>query len=182
MIADAQAHGLVVLLDPIDLGGCNSEYSWVDALRNNGDGTLSTTNNDYKYGQALGNEFKDLSNIIWMSGNDFQCVNSDSTVDDDALSVAAGIRNTDRSALQTVELDYCGQPTECIGSTSLVNRSGDGTAWGSTIDLNQAYTYAPTYADVRAAYSQSSTQPAFIGRSELRGGAEPRHGWLHHDP
>src|ERR1700761_630865 len=60
MIDAAAAHGMVVLLDPIETGG------WLNVLQSNGAMKAN------KYGEFLGKRFAAKKNIIWMSGNDFQ--------------------------------------------------------------------------------------------------------------
>src|SRR6185369_7073162 len=93
MIATAAANGMVVLLDPIETS------SWMDMLRSNG------TTKAFAYGQYLGNRYKDVPNIIWMHGNDFQTWRNPA---DDALvqAVARGIRAEDGNHIHTVELNY----------------------------------------------------------------------------
>ena len=143
-------------------------------LENNGDGTLSTTDADYRYGEFLGNEFKDLPNIVWLSGNDFQCVYT--TADNnDVMSVVNGIRATDPGALQTMEADFenafgagCAFD-QCLGSTSLTTTDSTGTGWDSQVQIDFAYTYAPMYAKVRAAYAEQSTMPTVLGESNYEG-------------
>lgn len=150
IIAHAQSDGIEVVLDPIETGG------WLTMLDNasNGDGTVSTTDGDYRYGQYLGTTFGDLKNIIWMSGNDFNQSSLPSTADsNDALSVANGIANTDPSALQTVEFNYFN------------SKSTDVAAWSSRISLDGVYTYAPTYTEALSAYNSSSSLPTFLEES-----------------
>lgn len=147
VVETAEKDGLEVVLDPIETGG------WLSMLDNasNGDGTVSTTDGDYRYGEYLGNEFGDLSNIIWMSGNDFNQTSLPSTADDnDALSVANGIAANDPSALQTTELNF------------FVSKSTDEAAWSTRLNLDGAYTYSPQYAEVAAAYASSPTLPTFL--------------------
>src|SRR5690242_15808380 len=60
MLGIAANHGMVVLLDPIETG------SWLATLQANGIAKAR------RYGRYLGNRFKDVPNIIWMHGNDFQ--------------------------------------------------------------------------------------------------------------
>jgi Protein of unknown function (DUF4038)/Putative collagen-binding domain of a collagenase len=144
-IARAAADGIEVLLDPIETG------SWLTTLENNG------VAKDKAYGAFVGNFFKDLPNIIWISGNDFQTYTS-AADNSDALAVARGIHSTDPSALQTSELSFCSNGgNTCIGSTSL-----DDSSWSSLLGLNGAYTYSPTYADVLRAYNASPTLPVFM--------------------
>src|SRR6266851_4324075 len=133
----AADHGMVVLLDPIET------ISWLDILRKNG------TSKAVEYGQYLGNRYKDFPNIIWMHGNDFQ---SWRNAADDALvqAVARGIRNVDANHIHTVELNYA-------TSGSLEDKS-----WAPLIELNAAYTYFPTYAQVLTEYNRSNFKPVFL--------------------
>ena len=164
IIADAEADGIEVLLDPIETSGCSG--GWMTTLENNGDGTTSTSTEDYKYGQYLGTEFGDLKNIIWLSGNDFQCIGT-AADRNDALAVAEGIANTDPAALQTLESNECNGDS-CEGSSSLVDTTGGATGF-SAAQLNLSYTYAPAYAEDRAAYAQTPTEPVFLGESNYDG-------------
>ena len=150
-IKQAEEDGIEVVLDPIETGG------WLSTLENNGNGTSSTSTKDYQYGVYLGNTFKDLNNIIWMSGNDFQTWNTSSSDNNDALAVAEGIHSADPTALQTSELNY-------TYSSSL-----DDSSWGSILGLNGAYTYEPTYAEVLHAYGQSSSIPTFMEEANYEG-------------
>src|SRR6266481_5365594 len=133
----AADHGMVVLLDPIET------ISWLDILRKNG------TSKAFEYGQYLGNRYKDFPNIIWMHGNDFQ---SWRNAADDALvqAVARGIRSVDANHIHTVELNYA-------TSGSLEDKS-----WAPLIDLNAAYTYFPTYAQVLTEYNRPRHKPVFM--------------------
>jgi len=133
----AADHGMVVLLDPIET------ISWLDILRKNG------TSKAFEYGQYLGNRYKDFPNIIWMHGNDFQ---SWRNAADDALvqAVARGIRSVDANHIHTVELNYA-------TSGSLEDKS-----WAPLIELNAAYTYFPTYAQVLTEYNRRNFKPVFM--------------------
>jgi hypothetical protein len=137
MIATAAANGIVVLLDPIETS------SWLDVLRSNG------TVKAFAYGQYLGNRYTDLPNIIWMHGNDFQTWRNTT---DDALvqAVARGIRSADSNHIHTVELNY------------LTSGSLDDSSWAPLIDLDAAYTYFPTYAQVLNEYNRASFKPVFM--------------------
>ena len=137
MISIAATHRMVVLLDPIETS------SWLGVLRNNG------LEKAFAYGQYLGSRYKDFSNIIWMHGNDFQSWHTET---DDALvrAVARGIRSTDRNHLHTVELNY---PT----SGSL-----DDATWAPIVEVNAAYTYFPTYAQVLTEYNRPDFKPVFM--------------------
>lgn len=155
MVARAGRDGLAVFLDPIETGGCASG-GWMTTLENNGNGTTSTSTRDYRYGEYLGNEFKDLPNVVWLSGNDFQC-HTDARDDNDAIAVAKGIHATDPTALQTTELDYCTPANACEGT-----KSTDDSRWSPVLTLDGVYTYGPTYAEARTAYSSNSSLPMFL--------------------
>ena len=133
----AAARGMVVLLDPIETS------SWLPILRAAG------TEQAFRYGQYLGRRYKDFPNIIWMHGNDFQSW-SDRT--DDALvqAVARGIRTEDLMHIHTIELNY------------LTSGSLDDPSWAPLIELDAAYTYYPTYAQVLTEYNRADFKPVFM--------------------
>jgi Protein of unknown function (DUF4038)/Putative collagen-binding domain of a collagenase len=133
----AAANGMVVLLDPIETS------SWLPILRAAG------AEQAFRYGQYLGRRYKDFPNIIWMHGNDFQSWR-DRT--DDALvqAVARGIRSEDSMHIQTIELNY------------LTSGSLDDPSWAPLIELDAAYTYYPTYAQVLTEYNRADFKPVFM--------------------
>ena len=137
MIKLAAARGMVVLLDPIET------TSSLRVLRANG------TAKAFAYGQWLGNRYKNVPNIIWMHGNDFQ---SWRNVTDDTLvqAVARGIRSTDANHIHTVELNF------------LTSGSLDDPTWAPLVELDAAYTYFPTYAQVLTEYNRSNFKPVFL--------------------
>jgi len=133
----AAANGTVVILDPIETNG------WLRALRANG------IDKAFVFGQYLGNRYKSFPNIIWMHGNDFQTWQDET---DDALvqAVARGIRSVDSNHIHAVELNHS-------TSGSLEDQS-----WAPLIELNAAYTYFPTYAQVLTEYNRSNFKPVFM--------------------
>jgi chitodextrinase len=137
MLSLAAQHGLVVLLDPAETG------SYLAVL--NANGTTKARN----YGRFLGTRYRNVDNIIWMSGNDFQ---SWPNPGDDAVvqAVARGIHDTDDRHIHTVELDYS------------VSGSLDDPTWAPLIELNASYTYFPTYAQVLADYDRPDALPTFM--------------------
>ena len=137
MIDLADQAGIAVFLDPIETA------SWLDTLRSNGVGK------DYAYGRFLGMTFKKFTNIVWLNGNDFQSW-SDASDDATVIAVAKGIRATDPTSLQTVELNY-------FKSGSL-----DDPQWRHLVDVNSAYTYYPTYAEVLQQYNNGARLPVLM--------------------
>jgi hypothetical protein len=137
MIRLADKHGMVVILDPIETIG------WLGTLRTNG------VTKAYSYGQYLGSRYRDIPNIIWMHGNDFQSWRDS---DDNALvqAVARGIRDADPNHLHTVELNF------------LTSGSLDDPSWEPLIDLSAAYTFFPTYAQITTEYNRARPKPVFL--------------------
>jgi chitodextrinase len=137
IINSAAAHGITVVLDPIETGG------WLATMQSNG------ATKDTNFGKYLGNRYKTFPNIIWMSGNDFQ---SWRTASDDAVvkAVATGIQSNDPNHSQSLELDF------------LTSSSLNDTNWANMINLNASYTYYPTYAEVLNGYNQTPTMPDFM--------------------
>jgi hypothetical protein len=136
----AGGSGMVVFLDPIETGG------WLGVLRANG------VKKSYAFGQYLGRRYKRFANLVWWHGNDFQTWQNAS---DDAvvLAVARGIQSVDPKHLQTILLDY-------PHSGSL-----DDPRWRPLIDLDAAYTYGPTYAEVLKEYNRKNYLPVFMGEA-----------------
>jgi hypothetical protein len=133
----AAKYGINVLLDPIETGG------WLDILRSNG------KEKAHGYGLYLGRRYRDVPNIVWVSGNDFQTwrdPNDDALV----LAVANGIGDADPVHMQTVELDY------------YVSSSLDDANWSPLIKLEAAYTYQPTYAEILKDYGRPNSKPVFL--------------------
>jgi chitodextrinase len=137
MLALAAQHGLTVFLDPAETG------SWLSVLSSNG---VTKSRN---YGQYLGSRYRNVDNIVWMSGNDFQ---SWPNPGDDAVvqAVARGIQDRDDRHIHTVELDYP------------VSGSLDDPTWAPLIQLNASYTYYPTYAQVLTDYDRPNIVPTFL--------------------
>ena len=144
MIRLAAKHHLAVFLDPIETGG------WLKILRSNGVAKA------YAYGRYLGLRYRGYSNIVWLNGNDFQTWTRPGD-DALALAVADGIHAVDPDQLQTVELNY-------LASTSL-----DDVRWRGIVDLDAAYTYFPTYAEVLKADRNPDHVPAFMLEASYEG-------------
>lgn len=137
MLHIAAQNGIQILLDPAETG------SFLSVMLDNG------TNKCRAYGQFLGERYKTFTNIIWMSGNDFQ---SWRNANDDIVvrAVALGIRDKDTNHLHTSELDY------------YISSSLDDTNWNSILDLNATYTYYATYARLVQDYNRTNFLPNFM--------------------
>ena len=90
----AKSYNLVVFLNPIETGG------WLGTLRNNGPAKA------YSYGAYLGRRYKNFTNIVWNSGNDFQTWMSSPTDNNLVYQVMAGMSSADSNRLQTIELNF----------------------------------------------------------------------------
>jgi Protein of unknown function (DUF4038)/Putative collagen-binding domain of a collagenase len=137
MLQIAAIHGITVLLDAVETDG------WLDTFKANGPERAAT------FGRYLGNRYKDFPNIIWMYGNDFQTW-TNPTDDAVVLAVEKGIGSVDPSHIHTTELNY---PT----SGSLID-----VRWEPLIQLDGAYTYYPTYAQILKEYNRPNFRPVFM--------------------
>jgi hypothetical protein len=144
MLKLAEQSGMVVLLDPIET------ESWLPVLRQNG------IEKAFRYGQFLGNRFKSQANIIWLHGNDFQSWR-DRT--DSALvqAVARGIRSVDAIHIHTAELNY------------LTSGTLDDPSWSGLVEIDAAYSYLPTFAQVSAEYDRADHKPVFLVEAAYEG-------------
>jgi hypothetical protein len=133
----AATNGIQVLLDSLETG------DWTSVALENG------TERCREYGQYLGARYSSFTNLIWITGNDFQ---SWTTPTNDAvvLAVALGIRDRDTNHLQTTELNYS------------VSQSLDDPNWWSILGINSVYTYYPTYAETLLAYNEPNFLPALF--------------------
>jgi Protein of unknown function (DUF4038)/IPT/TIG domain/Putative collagen-binding domain of a collagenase/Abnormal spindle-like microcephaly-assoc'd, ASPM-SPD-2-Hydin/Fibronectin type III domain len=137
MLNLAATYGIVAFLDPIETGG------WLTTLESNG------ATKAFNYGVFLGNRYKSFPNIVWMSGNDFQDWNSNSTDNNLVKQVMAGIASVDPNHLQTTELNFN------------VSGSHDDGLLVPYTNLDGAYTYYPTYAEILNQYNAAAI-PVFL--------------------
>jgi len=125
------------VLDPIETGG------WTTTIINNGARNCRT------FGGYLGKRYKNFPNIVWFNGCDLQTWQDPN---DRALTqaVASGLKETDPDHLQTVELNY------------LTSGSLDDPTWRQYIQIDSAYTYYPTYAQVLKEYNRDRPLPSYM--------------------
>jgi len=142
MLKLAAAYGLVVFLDPIETSG------WLGTLENNG------PTKAYNYGVYLGNRYKNLPNIVWMSGNDFQTWSSSSSDNNLVYQVMLGIASADKNHLQTIELNF------------QFSYSNQDTVLRNVLSLDLVYTYGETYGETLEAFNSSPTLPVFLGEAD----------------
>ena len=137
MLNLAGGHGITILLDALETDG------WLATFKSNGPEKAAA------FGRYLGYRYKYFPNIIWMYGNDFQTW-ADPTDDAVVLAIAEGIRSADPNHIHTTELNY------------LTSGSLDDARWEQLIELDGAYTYYPTYAQVLKEYNRSNFRPVLM--------------------
>jgi hypothetical protein len=137
MLQVAAAHGITLLLDAVETIG------WLATFKANGPEKAAA------FGRYLGDRYKDVPNIIWMYGNDFQTW-ADPADDAVVLGVASGITGADPNHIHTTELNY------------LTSGSLDDARWEPLVELNGAYTYYPTYAQLLKEYNRPNFKPVFM--------------------
>ncbi|HWW00429.1 MAG TPA: DUF4038 domain-containing protein [Candidatus Acidoferrum sp.] len=133
----AATNGIQLLLDSLETG------DWTSVALANG------TSRCRQYGQYLGDRYKRFTNLIWITGNDFQTWRTP-TNDAVVTSVALGIKDRDTSHLQTSELDYS------------VSQSLDDPNWWPIISLNAIYSYYPSYSETLNGYNQANFVPVYF--------------------
>lgn len=132
----AAARGIIVLFDTWETG------TLMPLARANGNAKMSN------FGTFLGNRYKNVPNIIWITGNDFQTWtdNTDNTL---IKNLMAGIAAADTSHLQTTQLDF-------FSSGSL-----DNALLVPYTTLAGAYDYYCSYGETLRQYNKAPTTPVF---------------------
>jgi Protein of unknown function (DUF4038) len=115
----------------------------------------------YSYGRKVAERFRDLPNIVWMSGGDYIPRTKDlaqgSDVDHCIDAMMRGIRETGDGRPFSIQL---------AGDKSISN---DNPYWASRVDWNFVYTYYPTYRAVLEAYGRQPRIPAILGEANYEG-------------
>lgn len=145
----AAAHGITVLLFPID--GWTIGHAFVP----------TSIEQCRQYGRRVAERFRDLPNIVWMSGGDYFPATSDvargSDVDHCLDAMMRGIRGTGDGRPFSMELGF------------LKSISTDNPYWAERVDWNFVYTYFPTYRAVLDAYARRPPVPAVLGEANYEG-------------
>ena len=107
------------------------------------------------YGQMVAERFRDLPNLVWMSGGDYFPETDDpargSDVDHCIDAMMRGVRSAGDGRPFSIQLGY---PKSI---------STDNPYWADRVSWNFVYTYLPTYRAVLDAYVRSPTRPAVFG-------------------
>lgn len=144
----AASYGIIILFDTWETG------ILMPLARFSGNAKM------HDFGVFLGNRYKEVPNIIWITGNDFQTWRDPT---DNALmqNLMAGIASADPNHLQTTELDFT------------VSGSLDDPLLVPYTSLAGAYDYYCAYAETTSQYNYPSAVPVPVffeeGFYEFRG-------------
>jgi Protein of unknown function (DUF4038)/Putative collagen-binding domain of a collagenase len=145
----AAERGITVMLYPID--GWTIGHSFVP----------TSTEQCHRYGGMVARRFRDLPNIVWMSGGDYEPDTDDlargSDVDHCIDAMLRGIRETGDGRPFSIQL----------GARKSV--STDNPYWARRVDWNFVYTYYPTYKAVLDARQRTPAIPAVMGEANYEG-------------
>jgi Protein of unknown function (DUF4038)/Putative collagen-binding domain of a collagenase len=151
MINLAAKYHLTVVAYPMETGG------WLKIMQEAG------VDECRRYGEFIGNRYKDFPNIVWAFGNDYDKSSwSVSSTDAVVRAVADGILSQDNQHLVTIELGNS-NPALRFGQSS----STDDKRWWPVLGVNWGYTYFPTYATAKLDWQDSSIPvlPYVLGES-----------------
>ena len=145
----AADHGITVMLYPVDgwtIGRSFVPQSFAQCR---------------DYGRKVAKRFRDLPNIVWMSGGDYFPATNDlargSDVDSCIDAMMRGIRDMGDGRPFSMQLGF---------DKSI---STDNPYWADRVDWNFVYTYYPTYVAVLEAYSRQPGMPAVLGEANYEG-------------
>jgi hypothetical protein len=145
----AADHGITLLVYPID--GWTIGHSFVP-------GSIQDCR---EYGGKLAARFRDLPNVVWMSGGDYfpatENLAQGSDVDHCIDAALRGLRAAGDTHLFSMQLGY---------QKSI---STDNPYWASRVDWNFVYTYYPTYRAVLEAYKRRPVIPAIMSEANYEG-------------
>lgn len=124
LLGQSQAAGFLVFVCPAYLGYMGGDEGWYTNMLRNGADKLR------EYGRFVGSRWRDLDNVVWVDGGDFNPPPVGMTL---MNAVAAGIKEADPRHMHTAHF-------------------GEGTSAGDLapplLDIDTTYTYAPTYLKV----------------------------------
>jgi len=145
----AAEHGITVMLYPID--GWAIGHSFVPR----------STGQCRQYGGKVAERFRDLPNIVWVSGGDYFPATKDlaqgSDVDHCIDAMMRGIREAGDGRPFSMQLGY---------DKSI---STENPYWAQRVGWNFVYTYYPTYKATLDAYRRQPAIPAIFGEGNYEG-------------
>lgn len=145
----AADHGITVVLLPVD--GWTIGRSFVPR----------SVGQCQSYGGMVARRFRDLPNLVWMSGGDYYFTAKDAAHGTDADrcidAMMRGIREAGDGRPFTMELK------------ARKSVSTDNPYWARRVDWNFVYTYYPTYKAVLDARKRRPATPAVLGEANYEG-------------
>jgi hypothetical protein len=145
----AADHGITVMLYPID--GWTIGRSFVPR----------SIEQCHRYGGMVAQRFRDLPNIVWMSGGDYYVTarrpDRGTDVDHCIDATLRGIREAGDGRPFSIQLK------------ARKSVSTDYPYWARRVDWNFVYTYYPTYKAVLDAYRRQPAIPALLGEANYEG-------------
>jgi hypothetical protein len=138
VLGRALEKGFLVLLTPSYVGWEGGSQGWYRAMTANGPDRLR------QYGEYLGRRYRDFPNILWVHAGDY-----DPPRKDLVRAIAEGIAMSDPRALHTAHCHPETVPAEYW----------QGESW---LDVNNVYTYGPTYAPSLEQYARPDGMPFFL--------------------
>jgi hypothetical protein len=145
----AADNGITVMLYPID--GWTIGHSFVP----------TSIGQCHSYGAMVARRFRDLPNIVWMSGGDYVSTAEDpargSDVDHCIDAMMRGIRGTGDRRPFSMQL----------GAEK--SMSTDNPYWAARVDWNFVYTYYPTWKAMLDAHRRRPAIPAVLGEANYEG-------------
>ena len=145
VIRKAAENGIVVLLAPIYLGYPGTDEGFMDEVMANGPEKL------LRYGQFLGQRYRDFDNIIWVMGGDRDPGPARENVD----MVAFGIRQYDQRHLFSAHCHSDSPPPEQYP--------------GPWLDINTSYAYQIVHLRLLEDYNRKPAMPFFLIESVYEG-------------
>lgn len=136
-INKAESYGMTIFLDTWETGAL------MPLARSNGNSKM------HDFGVFLGNRYKDVPNLVWITGNDFQTWRN-STDNALAQSLMAGIASADTHHLQTTELDY--HASGSLDNPLLTPLTG----------LSSVFDYYCSYGQTMSQYNQAKPVPVYF--------------------
>ena len=144
----AAEHGITVMLYPID--GWTIGHSFVPR----------SIEQCHQYGGKVAQRFRDLPNIMWMSGGDYVSASEDpargSDVDHCIDAMMRGIREAGDGRPFSMQFDPQSISTE-------------NPFWARRVDWNFVYTYHPTYQAMLGCLRRQPAIPAVLGEANYEG-------------
>ncbi|MEF2553700.1 DUF4038 domain-containing protein [Aurantimonas sp. A2-1-M11] len=148
ILARACELGFLVLMTPSYAGNDGGPEGWYQEMKESGPASLRA------YGRFLATRYRDLDNILWVHGGDYDPPDKDLV-----RALVEGIRDVNPEALHTAH----GSP----GSAALDFWAGE--PW---IKLNNVYTYDEVFPDALAQYRRREAMPFIL----MESGYENEHG------